>query len=227
MTGFLYCMLYLLWVTIMAAQLNAVTSKSHLLRLKCMGIMSILLLAKRYVIAAEPNWANLAVFLLLGLPSGWTSTCLRIRRSRHMPVLRDVWVLSRALPKLKLPYAIVLAGARKCIIQRQKSHIPPGLLSIAHPAAVLRLLWCLLQSAHFNYAARFAKCEPCLESSLLFRCTLASHPPWPSTSSLQQLACVAAMLQGPPRGVAHQEESSPSSCRSDISLGRTIFEHMD
>ena len=56
-----------------------------------------------------------------------------------------------------------------------------------------------------------------LRAPCFWRCTLDSHPPWPSTSSLHQLACVAAILQGPPRGVAHQKESSPSSCRSDPS----------
>ena len=70
-----------------------------------------------------------------------------------MPVQWNVCILLLALPKTLLPYATTLSGARKCKNWRRKSHIPPGLLSITHPAAVLRLLCRLLRSAHLNYAA--------------------------------------------------------------------------
>ena len=112
-----------------------------------------------------------------------------------MPVQRDIWVLSRALLKLKLPYAIVLAGARKCIIRRQKSHIPPGLLLVAHPVVVLRLLWRLLQSAHLNYAAPLRQRWAMPWELLAFGCVHSPHilpglrPPLSSNSHVLPQCC--------------------------------------
>ena len=106
----------------------------------------------------EPNFPNLDFVSFLGLAWVWRSTCPRRHHEQHilmccghMPVQWNVCNLLHALPKTLLPYATTLSAARKCKMWRRKSHIPPRLVSITHPAAVLRLLCRLLRSAHLNH----------------------------------------------------------------------------
>lgn len=46
-----------------------------------------------------------------------------------------------------------VVGSKEVKQLQEKNDIPPGLLPITHPAALLRLLCCLLRSADLNYAA--------------------------------------------------------------------------